>query len=1220
MGGRLGHNDNATVTILPDHKDVPAIFFGESVYHVDESVGSLEVTIWRSGTDLSREATVQVASRALSPPQAQAGYDYVAVGRQVDFRSGVRVQSVTLTVMDDLGRPTLEGVEALTLLLHLPCNASLGDPAVASVLINDSLSDLPKFEFREDNYTGYEGGGTVTAWITRGGDPSHPASVRCFTRQGTARVTEDFDERPDAEASSVHFQPGELERPCMVIIVDDDVYEGREQLHLALGSPASPSAGGARLGPHTTTTIFINDKADKTTVGLEESRVSVEEPEVAGEERVVRLVVFRTGDTSTSVAVRIHTKDGSATSGKDYFPVSKEVVFAPNVTRVMVEVTVLGDAEKEHREAFTVHLKPLRGSFSASNADITTSKAIVYIEEMNIVADVTFPAPPVLVSLRDYDVASSAPAPIPGYPIICVTACNSRHPDFGRTSGLCSSEGVNDSFTTFRWKVAAPSGLDGFHNDLKDVSSDTFFTSTRTITLDSIYFSAGSRVQCLARAHSGDGEAGLELASRPVTVAWEGGLCPPRKKGTFGADPFTAKLQYTGTRDPSHANMVRLEVVIPHRDGMVPVLSTRQLVNFQLTLSRDGIRIGNHRCSNLLDFHEVRTQRGFVTNMTRGPEVLEELEPYQHSLSLRSPPTLRFYRALEVEACVWRWVGYYTMTELVSQCGGVVATEGQVLDAVQSFVSVLVPLYVSYVFHSPVATGGWQHTDLSTRLSMSFVYDTAILWRQGIGAPAESELAGVLYPTSMRLRPDGRLVVTCRTQPRFRGIFVEKHKASEHISSVTSDDHPDLTFSLDLLRSQPTYAHPEQHWQFVSNFAVRDYSGSYVVHLLACTVVEDVLFSQPLVCNPRHLIPFLLQVRFQQVSDPVPEQFTLSTLFHLMRQRELWLSDLTTDFEAESDVSFFPGDRIYGRVMINPVQALGAGFRVTLEKCFVCTGVDGYVPKYNPETSEYGCVADSPNLLHNFKIIDRGAPETVSQEYLNVGFNARLAIDDPEPDVIRLLNQPGADGFSLDSSPLFQESHGRQWFVHCIYTVLSEEKAARGIGKRDVTAQAASYHHALSTVNDIFPWANRSHLKYRFSSSYGNVLRSSHDSSNFEKDSKHADLASEGDARVKRANLESLPGRNNGRGTNMHCLALQPRRHTSGSSLHNQGSEFRHIGVVSGVGCVVVFLTSIVAMVVVRSRRGEVISSGYIAVSPATTSGHVGETRYYHTCEENTEV
>lgn len=40
---------------------------------------------------------------------------------------------------------------------------------------------------------------------------------------------------------------------------------------------------------------------------------------------------------------------------------------------------------------------------------------------MNIVADVTFPAPPVVVSLRDYDLASAALAPIPGYPLVCIT-------------------------------------------------------------------------------------------------------------------------------------------------------------------------------------------------------------------------------------------------------------------------------------------------------------------------------------------------------------------------------------------------------------------------------------------------------------------------------------------------------------------------------------------------------------------------------------------------------------------------------------------------------------------------------------------------------------------------------------------------------------------------------------------------------------------------------
>lgn len=55
---------------------------------------------------------------------------------------------------------------------------------------------------------------------------------------------------------------------------------------------------------------------------------------------------------------------------------------------------------------------------------------------------------------------------------------------------------------------------------------------------------------------------------------------------------------------------------------------------------------------------------------------------------------------------------------------------------------------------------------------------------------------------------------------RFRGIFVETHQAVTQRSSVTSEEHPDLTFTLELLRSQPTYAQPEQQWQFVSDFAV----------------------------------------------------------------------------------------------------------------------------------------------------------------------------------------------------------------------------------------------------------------------------------------------------------------------------------------------------------------------------------------------------------------
>lgn len=66
----------------------------------------------------------------------------------------------------------------------------------------------------------------------------------------------------------------------------------------------------------------------------------------------------------------------------------------------------------------------------------------------------------------------------------------------------------------------------------------------------------------------------------------------------------------------------------------------------------------------------------------------------------------------------------------------------QMLNLVQSYVALRVPLYVSYIFHSPAAIGGWQHFDLQSELRLTFVYHTAILWKDGIGNPLESERQG----------------------------------------------------------------------------------------------------------------------------------------------------------------------------------------------------------------------------------------------------------------------------------------------------------------------------------------------------------------------------------------------------------------------------------------------------------------------------------------------
>ncbi len=54
-----------------------------------------------------------------------------------------------------------------------------------------------------------------------------------------------------------------------------------------------------------------------------ETKFSVNEPKESGQMSVVKIPVLRVGDTSKVSVVRVHTKDGSATSGEDYHPISE---------------------------------------------------------------------------------------------------------------------------------------------------------------------------------------------------------------------------------------------------------------------------------------------------------------------------------------------------------------------------------------------------------------------------------------------------------------------------------------------------------------------------------------------------------------------------------------------------------------------------------------------------------------------------------------------------------------------------------------------------------------------------------------------------------------------------------------------------------------------------------------------------------------------------------
>lgn len=126
-----------------------------------------------------------------------------------------------------------------------------------------------------------------------------------------------------------------------------------------------------------------------------EAKFSVNEPKENGQVSILKIPVLRAGDPSKVSIVRVHTKDGSATSGDDYHPISEgkigyiflkrnclemcllnaclfciEIVFKEGDTEHYVEVEILYDSFREMREAFTVHLKPDENMVAETKVEI----------------------------------------------------------------------------------------------------------------------------------------------------------------------------------------------------------------------------------------------------------------------------------------------------------------------------------------------------------------------------------------------------------------------------------------------------------------------------------------------------------------------------------------------------------------------------------------------------------------------------------------------------------------------------------------------------------------------------------------------------------------------------------------------------------------------------------------------------------------------------------
>ncbi|KAM5158784.1 extracellular matrix organizing protein FRAS1 [Callospermophilus lateralis] len=1050
---RIGRVATARV-LISGPNDASTVSLGNTAFTVSEDAGTVKIPVIRHGTDLSTLTSVWCATRPSDPASATPGVDYVPSSRKVEFGPGVTEQFCTLTILDDTQYPVIEGLETFVIFLSSAQGAELTKPFQAVIAINDTFQDVPSMQFAKDLLLVKEKDGVLHVPIIRSGDLSYESSVRCYTQGHSAQVMEDFGERRNADSSRITFLKGEKVKNCTVYIHDDSMFEPEEQFRVYLGHPLGNHWSGARVGKNNMATITISNDEDAPTIEFEEAAYQVREPAGPDAIAILNIKVIRRGDQNRTSKIRCSTRDGSAQSGVDYYPKSRVLKFNPGVDHIFFKVEILSNEDREWHESFSLVLGP-DDPVEAVLGDVTT--ATVTILDQEAAGSLILPAPPIVVTLADYDHVEEVTkegvkkAPSPGYPLVCVTPCDPHFPRYAVMKERCSEAGINQTSVQFSWEVAAPTDGNGARSPFETITDNTPFTSVSHMVLDSIYFSRRFHVRCVAKAVDKVGHVGTPLRSNIVTIGTDSAIChTPVVAGTargFQAQSFIATLKYLDVKHKEHPNRIHISVQIPHQDGMLPLISTMPLHNLHFLLS-ESIYRHQHVCSNLVTTHDLKgiSEAGFLDDVVYDSTALGPGydRPFQFDPNVREPKTIQLYKHLNLKSCVWTFDAYYDMTELIDVCGGSVTADFQVRDSAQSFLTVHVPLYVSYIYVT--APRGWASLEHHTEMEFSFFYDT-VLWRTGI--QTDSVLSARLQIIRIYIREDGRLVIEFKTHAKFRGQFVMEHHTLPDVKSfiLTPDHLGGIEFDLQLLWSAQTFDSPYQLWRATSSYNRKDYSGEYTIYLIPCTVQPTQPWAdpgeKPLACTAHAPERFLIPIAFQQTNRPVPVVYSLNTEFQLCNNEKVFLMDPnTSDMSlAEMDYkgAFSKGQILYGRVLWNPEQNLNSAYKLQLEKVYLCTGKDGYVPFFDPtgtiynEGPQYGCIQPNKHLKHRFLLLDRSQPEVTDKYFHDVPFEAHFASELPDFHVVSSM--PGVDGFTLKVDALYKVEAGHQWYLQVIYII-----------------------------------------------------------------------------------------------------------------------------------------------------------------------------------------
>jgi hypothetical protein len=324
-----------------------ALRFSATAYSVPENAGTFNVTVMRSG---NTSAAASVAYSDNGTGTAASGTDYSVSGGTLNFAAGQTSRTIPVTITDNGTANAPNKTIVLRLSNATPAGSQIKTATTTLTIIdNEGPGTL---DFSAGSYTVVEGAGAASVTVNRIGAPNLKLSVDYATQAAAvspATATTDYSQI--SPARTLTFDPGEMSKTFQVLIADDSVAEGPENVALLLSTPKNLTNPGAppQIGPSAPAQLTINDD-DVSTFAFTAPNYSVQED--AGH---ATITVTRSGAPDTPASVDYATSDGTAT-GADYSSASGTLAFAAGETTKTFDVAVTNDGTAEANETVKLAL------------------------------------------------------------------------------------------------------------------------------------------------------------------------------------------------------------------------------------------------------------------------------------------------------------------------------------------------------------------------------------------------------------------------------------------------------------------------------------------------------------------------------------------------------------------------------------------------------------------------------------------------------------------------------------------------------------------------------------------------------------------------------------------------------------------------------------------------------------------------------------------------